>query len=81
VTRRDLRSRSLPARRGLRALAASDLKHSGVALLAAAGVDPTELAGRAGHSSVAFTLDRYDHLFPEADTRAAERLELIRGGR
>ncbi len=57
-----------------------DLKHTGVALLAAAGVDPMEIARRAGHSSVAFTYDRYGHLFPEADTRAAEKLEFIRGG-
>src|SRR5665213_100239 len=46
-----------------------------------AGVDPMEIARRAGHSSVAFTLDRYGHLFLGADTRAAEKLELIRGGR
>jgi hypothetical protein len=37
-----------------------------------------EIARRAGHSSVAFTYDRYGHLFPEADTRAAEKLELVR---
>jgi len=39
-----------------------------------------EIARRAGHSSVAFIYDRYGHLFPEADTRAAEKLELIRAG-
>jgi len=65
---------------GLAPLRPHDLKHTGVALLAAAGVDPMEIARRAGHSSVAFTYDRYGHLFPEADTRAAEKLELIRGG-
>jgi integrase len=32
-----------------------DLKHTGVALLAAAGVDPSEIARRAGHTSVALT--------------------------
>src|SRR6202041_2767286 len=44
---------------GLAPLRPHDLKHTGVALLAAAGVDPMEIARRAGHSSVAFTYDRY----------------------
>jgi integrase len=55
-----------------------DLKHSGVAFLAAAGVDPSEIARRAGHSSVAFTYDRYGHLFPEIDKQAALKLNLVR---
>jgi len=46
--------------------------------LAAAGVDPLEIARRAGHSSVPFTFDRYGHLFPEADARAATKLEAFR---
>jgi len=37
-----------------------------------------EIARHAGHSSVAFTYDRYGHLFPEADTMAAAKLEAIR---
>ena len=57
-----------------------DLKHTGVALLAAAGVDPSEIARRAGHSSVAFTYDRYGHLFPEVDEWAAAKLDAIRTG-
>ena len=61
-----------------RAVRPHDLKHTGVALLAAAGVDPMEIARRAGHSSVAFTFDRYGHLFPEADTGAAAKLDAIR---
>jgi integrase len=55
-----------------------DLKHTGVALLALGGVDPSEIARRAGHSSVAFTYDRYGHLFPEIDKQAAEKLERVR---
>jgi len=57
-----------------------DLKHTGVALLAAAGVDPSEIARRAGHSSVSFTYDRYGHLFPEVDEWAAAKLDAIRTG-
>jgi integrase len=55
-----------------------DLKHTGVALLALAGVDPSEISRRAGHSSVAFTYDRYGHLFPEIDKQAAQKLECVR---
>lgn len=65
-------------RAGLVPLRPHDLKHTGVALLAAAGVDPSEIARRAGHSSVAFTYDRYGHLFPEVDRAAAAKLEAVR---
>jgi integrase len=63
---------------GLEPLRPHDLKHTGVALLAAAGVDPLEIARRAGHSSVSFTYDRYGHLFPEIDGRAAVKLDALR---
>ena len=52
-----------------------------VAFLAAAGVDPSEIARRTGHSSVSFTYDRYGHLFPEIDAHAATKLDAIRAGR
>jgi integrase len=63
---------------GLAPLRPHDLKHTGVALLAAAGIDPMEVGRRAGHSSVAFTYDRYGHLVPEADTGKAAKLDAIR---
>jgi integrase len=47
----------------------------GFALLATAGVDPIEIARRAGHSSVPFTYDCYGHLFPEIDKQAVGKLE------
>jgi hypothetical protein len=37
-----------------------------------------EIARRAGHCSVAFTDDRYGHLFPEVDVGAATKLEALR---
>ena len=43
-----------------------------------AGVDPSEIARLAGHSSIAFTYDRYGHLFPEIDKQAAQKLERVR---
>jgi hypothetical protein len=47
-------------------------------LPAIAGIGPSEVARRAGQASVAFTYDRYGHLFPEADTMAAAKLDAIR---
>jgi len=52
-----------------------DLRHTAVALWIAAGASPKEVAQRAGHSSVSFVLDRYGHLFPEADTALRTRLD------
>ena len=42
-----------------------------------AGANPKEVAARAGHASVSFTLDRYGHLYPEADLSLRERLDAI----
>jgi integrase len=55
-------------------------RHTAVALWIAAGASPKEVAARAGHTSVSFVLDRYGHLFPEADTALRARLDtLFRG--
>jgi hypothetical protein len=43
----------------------------------AAGAGPKGVATRAGHTSVSFTLDRYGHLYPEADTALRDRLDGI----
>jgi integrase len=52
-----------------------DLRHTAVALWIAAGASPKEVAQRAGHISVSFVLDRYGHLFPEADTTLRSQLD------
>jgi hypothetical protein len=39
--------------------------------------NPQGVAARAGHASVSFTLDRYGHLYPEADLTLQERLDAI----
>jgi hypothetical protein len=54
-----------------------DLRHTAVALWIAAGAGPKEVAIRAGHTSVSFTLDRYGHLYPEADTALRDRLDAL----
>jgi integrase len=53
---------------GLEGLRIHDLGHTAVALWIAAGANPKEVAARAGHSPVSFTLDRYGHLYPQADS-------------
>ena len=50
-----------------------------MALWIAAGANPKEVAARAGHASVSFTLDRYGHLYPEADTALRDRLDVLYG--
>lgn len=44
-----------------------------------AGDDAKVISARAGHSSVAFTYDRYGHLFPESDERSRARLDALIG--
>jgi hypothetical protein len=48
-----------------------------VALWIATGSNVKEVAARAGHSSVAFTLDRYGHLYPGFDEALSARLEVL----
>jgi integrase len=64
---------------GLDGLRIHDLRHTAVALWIAAGANPKEVAARAGHASVSFTLDRYGHLYPEADTVLRDRLDALYG--
>jgi integrase len=54
-----------------------DLRHTAVALWIAAGASPTEIAHRAGHTSVVTVLDRYGHLLPQAVDAVTERLNEI----
>jgi hypothetical protein len=54
-----------------------DLRHTAVALWMAAGAGPKEVAARAGHASVSFTLDRYGHLYPDADQALRDRLDAL----
>jgi integrase len=60
---------------GLGGLRIHDLRHTAVALWIAAGAGPKKVAARAGHTSVSFTLDRYGHLYPEADLALRDRLD------
>jgi integrase len=62
---------------GLDGLRIHDLRHTAVALWISAGANPKEVAARAGHTSVSFTLDRYGHLYPESDVALRDRLDAI----
>ncbi|MGH8901390.1 MAG: tyrosine-type recombinase/integrase [Egibacteraceae bacterium] len=67
----------LPAVRavGLDGLRIHDLRHTAVALWIAAGANLLEVKRRAGHERSSFTMDRYGHLFPNADEDLARRLD------
>jgi integrase len=60
---------------GLDGLRIHEVRHTAVALWIAAGANPREVAARAAHASVSLTLDRYGHLYPEADLTLRERLD------
>jgi integrase len=57
-----------------------ELRHTFVALWVAAGANVKEVSVRAGHSSVAFTLDQYGHLYEDHSDTLAERLDGLLAG-
>ncbi len=59
------------ARHGLRRIRFHDLRHSHVAHLIEAGEALLLITRRLGHASMAFTMDRYGHLFEDAGSQAA----------
>lgn len=62
---------------GVEPLRFHDLRHSFVAVMVAAGANPKAVSTWAGHSSVAFTLDRYGHLMDGHDDEVADRLDVL----
>ncbi|MGI8406958.1 MAG: tyrosine-type recombinase/integrase [Actinomycetota bacterium] len=67
---------------GLDGLRFHDLRHSFVSIWRDAGADVLDISRRAGHSSVAFTLDRYGHLYQDRSDDLADRLDqLLLGGK
>lgn len=57
-----------------------DLRHTFVALWVSLGRNPKEVSKAAGHSSVAFTLDRYGHLYDTDHDGLADELDLMLRG-
>jgi integrase len=60
---------------GLDGLKVHELRHTFVALWVDAGAGVKEVSVRAGHSSVAFTLDHYGHLYEDRSDALADRLD------
>jgi len=53
------------------------MRHLHISLLIMQGVDPKTVSERAGHSSTAFTLDRYGHVFLQQRKGAAFSLDAL----
>jgi integrase len=64
---------------GLEGLRFHDLRHTFVALWIHAGRNAKEVSRAAGHSSVAFTLDRYGHLYDTDSDSLADELDTLLG--
>lgn len=60
---------------GLEGLRFHDLRHTFVALWVSLGRNAKEVSKAAGHSSVAFTLDRYGHLYDTDSDSLADELD------
>lgn len=58
-----------------------DCRHTCACLLLEAGVNPRVVSERLGHSTVAFTLDRYAHVLPGQQEAASAHLDAIFAGR
>lgn len=56
-----------------------DLRHTFVAMWVHLGRNPKEVSKAAGHSSVAFTLDRYGHLYETDHDGLADELDQLLG--
>ena len=69
----------LVKRCGLPRVRLHDLRHGHCTLALAAGVHPKVVQERLGHSSVAFTLDRYSHVVPAMQEDAATTVARLVG--
>lgn len=62
---------------GLDRVRVHDLRHTYVSLLVAGGASIKEVSTWAGHSSAAFTLDRYSHLLDTSGDEVPDRLDAL----
>ena len=60
---------------GVKRIRLHDLRHSHASLLIELGFSPLEIANRLGHEKVETTLNTYSHLYPNKQTKLAERLD------
>jgi len=57
-----------------------DLRHSCASLMIAQGVQSREVMEQLGHSTIVMTLNRYAHIFKEAQTETAKKMGQILTG-
>ena len=60
---------------GVKRIRVHDLRHSHASMLVELGFSPLEIANRLGHEKVETTLNTYAHLYPNKQTKLAERLD------
>ena len=60
---------------GVKRIRVHDLRHSHSRMLIELGFSPLEIANRLGHEKVETTLNTYSHLYPNKQTKLAERLD------
>ena len=60
---------------GVKRIRVHDLRHSHASMLIRLGFSPLEIANRLGHEKVETTLNTYAHLYPNKQTKLAERLD------
>lgn len=58
---------------GVKRIRVHDLRHSHASMLIELGFSPLEIANRLGHEKVETTLNTYAHLYPNKQTKLAER--------
>ena len=56
------------------------LRHTAAIMMLVSGVDPKTAAGRLGHATAAFTMDRYGHYLESGDKVAAEKMAALLNG-
>ena len=71
---------SMAKRAGLEKVGIHTLRHTLITERLRAGINPKVVSERAGHSSVAFTLERYGHVLPDMQQAAADETEKLVGG-
>ena len=60
---------------GVKRIRVHDLRHSHASMLIELGFSTLEIANRLGHEKVETTLNTYSHLYPNKQTKLAERLD------
>ena len=60
---------------GVKRIRVHDLRHSHASMLIELGFSPLEIANQLGHEKVETTLNTYAHLYPNKQTKLAERLD------